>query len=98
MVGYRSHGRLKGGFGEGDVRICGPTTQVPASVHFWADAHGCRNREGELGRGGAGLPLFTLSLFTLVIEPGWNKIRVKAPGKNPNCPCALFIHSLNDPN
>lgn len=28
--------------------ICGPTTQVSASVHFWADAHGWRDTEGEL--------------------------------------------------
>lgn len=35
--------------------ICRPTTQVSASVHFWADAHGWRDTEGELegqGRGG----------------------------------------------
>lgn len=57
------------------MRICGPTTQVPTSVHFWADAHGCRDREGELererggqGRGG-GLPPFTLPSFILVIKP-----------------------------
>ena len=54
------------------MRICGPTTQVPTSVHFWADAHGCRDREGELERGegrGGGLPTFTLSSFILVIKP-----------------------------
>lgn len=57
------------------MRICGPTTQVPTSVHFWADAHGCRDREGEFererggqGRGG-GLPPFTLPSFILVIKP-----------------------------
>lgn len=32
------------------MRICGPTRQVPTSVQFWADAHGCRDREGELER------------------------------------------------
>lgn len=50
MVGSGSHGRLKGVLGGGHVRICGPTTQVPTSVHFWADASGCRDREGELER------------------------------------------------
>lgn len=44
----------RGFWGGGHVRICGPTTQVPTSVHFWADAHGCRDREGELERGGEG--------------------------------------------
>lgn len=64
------------------MRICGPTTQVPTSVHFWADAHGCRDREGELererggqGRGG-GLPPFTLPSFILVIKPPQDNSRV----------------------
>lgn len=62
--------------GGGHVRICGPTTQVPTSVHFWADAHGCRDREGELERGrGGGLPPFTLSSFMLEIKPKGNNIR-----------------------
>lgn len=59
-----------------------PTTQVPTSVHFWADAHGWRDREGELerqGRGGKGrrdglLP-FTLSSFTAMIQPRWMKTK-----------------------
>lgn len=53
------------------MRICGPTMQVPTSVHCWADAHGCRDREGELereGRGGEmGFAPFTLSSFILMI-------------------------------
>lgn len=78
MVGSGSQGRLKGGLGRAGawgeagvhVCICGPTTQVPTSVHFWADAHGCRDREGELerreGRGGEGR--WTSSIYSLIIQ------------------------------
>lgn len=65
------------------MHICEPTMQVPTSVHFWADARGCRDREGESERGrGDGLPPFTLSSFTLVIKLKWNKIRVDLRMKN----------------
>ena len=58
------------------MRICGPTTQVPTSVHFWADARGCGDREGELegerererGEGGEGRR--TSSIYSLIIHAG----------------------------
>lgn len=76
MIHSGSHRKLKGGLGRGwCVCICGPTTQVSASVHFWADAQGWRDTEGEIGderrRG-------TSSIYCclLMIKQQWKKKKV----------------------
>lgn len=88
--GLRVPGKVERGFREeGYVRICGPTTQVPTSVHFWADAHGGGDREGELERGEERRErrgfLQSLSSFRRVIKAGRDKtgeeLRVTNGGK-----------------
>lgn len=51
---WSTPGPMEGWKGGGGMRvhICGPTTQVPTSVHLWADVHSVEIREGERGWGG----------------------------------------------